>query len=179
MVSPLKRIIKRNSVNPPPPILQIPKSVDSEPSSLEDYWENRLKENFGLHGAGYIGLGRSYNNWLYKVRRKVFVSRIKSMYLDFSDKEVLDVGCGTGFYLGLWKNKIGVRHITGIDITNIAIKKESSQTVNSIGQILAVTKILHSLSERRNLMLFLLLMFYFILLMIINLRRQLRIFIQY
>jgi SAM-dependent methyltransferase len=122
MVSPLKRIIKRNSVNPPPAMPQIPKSVDSEPSSLEDYWENRLKENFGLHGAGYIGLGRSYNNWLYKVRRKVFVSRIKSMYLDFSDKEVLDVGCGTGFYVGLWKNQIGVRHITGIDITNIAIK---------------------------------------------------------
>jgi SAM-dependent methyltransferase len=34
----------------------------------------------------------------------------------------LDVGCGTGFYVGLWKEQIGVRHITGIDITNIAIE---------------------------------------------------------
>lgn len=44
------------------------------------------------------------------------------MWLDFSDKEILDVGCGTGFYVGLWKNEIGVRHITGIDMTNIAIE---------------------------------------------------------
>jgi 2-polyprenyl-3-methyl-5-hydroxy-6-metoxy-1,4-benzoquinol methylase len=122
MVSPLRRIIKRNSASPPPPMPEISKSVDSEPSSLKDYWENRLNQNFGLHGAGYIGLGRSYNSWLYKVRRKVFVSRIKSMQLDFSDKQILDIGCGTGFYVGLWKNQIGVRHITGIDITNIAIE---------------------------------------------------------
>ena len=44
------------------------------------------------------------------------------MRLDFSDNEILDVGCGTGFYVGLWKNQIGVGHITGIDITNIAIE---------------------------------------------------------
>jgi len=122
MVSSLRRIIKRNTASPPPAIPEIRKSVDSDPSSLKDYWENRLAENFGLHGAGYIGLGRNYNSWLYKVRRKVFVSRIKSMKLDFSDKEILDIGCGTGFYVGLWKNQIGVRHITGIDITNIAIE---------------------------------------------------------
>jgi 2-polyprenyl-3-methyl-5-hydroxy-6-metoxy-1,4-benzoquinol methylase len=44
------------------------------------------------------------------------------MHLDFSDLDILDVGCGTGFYVGLWKNQIGVRHITGTDITNIAIE---------------------------------------------------------
>ncbi len=111
MVSSLKRIIKRNSISPPPAMPKIPKSVDSQPSSLEYYWENRLKENFGLHGAGYIGLGRSYNSWLYKVRRRVFVSRIKSMHLDFSDKQILDIGCGTGFYVGLEKsNRCGTHY---------------------------------------------------------------------
>ncbi|MGB7953814.1 MAG: class I SAM-dependent methyltransferase [Candidatus Nitrosopolaris sp.] len=129
MLSALKHIIKRNSVSRPPSTPEKPRSIDSErsrlkdPPSLKDYWETRLKENFGLHGAGFIGLGRGYNNWLYKVRRKVFISWIKSMRLDFSDKDILDVGCGTGFYVGLWKNQIGVRHITGIDITNIAIEK--------------------------------------------------------
>jgi hypothetical protein len=76
MVSPLRRIMKRNSSSPPPATPEISKSVDSKPSSLKDYWENRLNQNFGLHGAGYIGLGGSYNSWLYKVRRKVFVSEI-------------------------------------------------------------------------------------------------------
>jgi hypothetical protein len=85
MLSTLKRIIKRNSVSRPSATPEKPRSIDSEPSnlkdpsSLKDYWENRLEENFGLHGAGFIGFGRSYNNWLYKVRRKVFVSRIKLM----------------------------------------------------------------------------------------------------
>jgi hypothetical protein len=26
--------------------------------TISDYWESRLQENFGLHGAGFIGLGR-------------------------------------------------------------------------------------------------------------------------
>jgi hypothetical protein len=33
----------------------------SAPLTISDYWESRLQENFGLHGVGYIGLGREYN----------------------------------------------------------------------------------------------------------------------
>jgi hypothetical protein len=36
--------------------------------SAKDYWENRLNENFGLNGVGYIGLGKNYNHWLYKIK---------------------------------------------------------------------------------------------------------------
>jgi len=93
----------------------------SAPSNISDYWESRLEENFGLHGAGYIGLGKQYNNSLYKIRRNVFLRKMKSMHFDFTSSDVLDIGCGTGFYVDLW-NKMGVRSVTGIDITNIAVR---------------------------------------------------------
>ena len=40
---------------------------------------------------------------------------------DFSNIEVLDIGCGTGFYVNLWRNKLGAKRIAGVDITNIAV----------------------------------------------------------
>jgi SAM-dependent methyltransferase len=98
----------------------------SAPLTVSDYWESRLQENFGLHGAGFIGLGREYNNLLYKVRRNVFIHKMKSMHIDFTSSDVLDIGCGTGFYVDLW-NKIGVRTVTGIDITNIAVRSLKSK----------------------------------------------------
>lgn len=86
-----------------------------------DYWENRLEKTYALDGVGYIGLGKHYNNWLYKIRKTVFARRIKSLYLDFSSINVLDVGCGTGFYIDRWKD-FGVRSIVGVDITQVAIE---------------------------------------------------------
>lgn len=88
----------------------------------KDYWENRLKKKFGLHGVGYIGLSKHYNNWLYKIRKAVFFRKMKSHRLDFADCNVLDVGCGTGFYIDRWKD-LGVKKIVAVDITNIAIEK--------------------------------------------------------
>jgi 2-polyprenyl-3-methyl-5-hydroxy-6-metoxy-1,4-benzoquinol methylase len=87
----------------------------------KDYWENRLKKKFGLHGVGYLGLGKHYNNWLYKIKKAVFFRKLKSHRLDFANCNVLDVGCGTGFYIERWKD-LGVRKIVAIDITNVAIE---------------------------------------------------------
>ncbi len=92
----------------------------STTSIISDYWENRLEENFGLHGTGYIGLGKKYNNFLYRVRKYVFLHKMKSMNNNFSNLDVLDIGCGTGFYIELW-NKLNTRTISGIDITNVAV----------------------------------------------------------
>ena len=57
----------------------------SVPLTISDYWESRLEENFGLHGTGFIGLGREYNNLLYKVKRNVFIRKMKSMAIDCRD----------------------------------------------------------------------------------------------
>lgn len=74
-----------------------------------------------MHGAGYIELGRHYNNWLYKVRSGVFLKRMAATRRNFSNASVLDVGCGTGFYIERWK-QLGAGKITGLDITDVAIR---------------------------------------------------------
>ena len=86
----------------------------------KDYWENRLKENFGLHGTGFQGLGKRYNECMYKVRRRVFIHRMSKLDIDFANVNVLDIGSGTGFYVGLWKD-LGTISITGTDITTVAV----------------------------------------------------------
>jgi len=98
------------------------RNVDSKSPNLREYWEDRLKDNLGLQGVGFIGLGKSYNKWLYRVRRKVFTNNIKSLHVNLLDKEIVDIGCGTGFYIQLWKNMAKSGHIAGMDITKVAIQ---------------------------------------------------------
>jgi SAM-dependent methyltransferase len=86
------------------------------------YWEERLTRNFGLHGVGYIGLGGPYNDWLYRVRRHVFRRIAAFLPFDPASSSVMDLGSGTGFYVEQWR-EIGVRRITGIDLTAVAVER--------------------------------------------------------
>jgi SAM-dependent methyltransferase len=86
-----------------------------------DYWENRLKKNYGLDGTGFIGLGISYNRWMYKIRRQVVIREVRFLGVDCSNASILDVGSGTGFYLEIWKD-LGCKKLSGIDITSTAIE---------------------------------------------------------
>lgn len=122
MLSGLRRIINRKNIRIVSDNNEKCAGADPTPLNLKDYWENRLQDNFGLHGAGFIGLGKSYNKWMYRVRMKVFLSSVRSLHVDLTNREIMDIGCGTGFYIGLWKYKKKVGHLTGIDITNIAIQ---------------------------------------------------------
>src|SRR2546425_7670378 len=42
--------------------------------------------------------------------------------MDLQSAAVLDVGCGTGFYIDQWKH-LGVRTIAGIDLTDVAVQR--------------------------------------------------------
>jgi 2-polyprenyl-3-methyl-5-hydroxy-6-metoxy-1,4-benzoquinol methylase len=112
------------------------------------YWESRLKENYGLQSVGFLGLGKHYNKWLYKVRHKVFFRVIKSLNLDFSTMDILDVGSGTGFYVEKWK-QLGVRTVAGSDLTNIAVEKLKKRYPTDrfyqldIGDTLTISSIQH------------------------------------
>ena len=93
-------------------------------NELKEYWEQRLGTNWGLHGVGYIGYGSYYNNWLYKIREKVFRREIKELLDERAllDAKVLDVGSGTGFYVNLFR-ELGVRNLIGTDLTQTAIDR--------------------------------------------------------
>ena len=83
------------------------------------YWEDRLQAQFDLVGVGYEGLGLNFNRWLYRVRRHVFLRRVRQLGLDFRGLTVLDVGSGTGFYVDRWR-ELGVESIAASDMTRSA-----------------------------------------------------------
>jgi len=90
-------------------------------SVQKDYWEERLAKTPGLSGVGFLGLGKNYNDWLYRIKRAVFLRTMRTTGLDFGASKVLDVGCGTGFFIERWK-ELGVRNLVGVDLTNAAVE---------------------------------------------------------
>jgi SAM-dependent methyltransferase len=86
------------------------------------YWEQRLSRHRGLDGVGYLRLGEGYNRWLYRLRRVVFLQRMRATGVDFSAAEVLDVGSGTGFYVERWL-ELGAPKVVGIDLTTVATEE--------------------------------------------------------
>jgi len=86
------------------------------------YWENRLNENYNLHGVGFIGHGPAYNDFMYRVRKKVFHKTISKTISISKEKSVLDIGSGTGFYIRCWE-ETGLKDIEGSDITQVAVEQ--------------------------------------------------------
>lgn len=91
----------------------------SKPYYPKEYWERRLSSCFNLQGVGHIGFSESYNNWLYRRKKRCIESVFGNMPL--KGKHVLDVGCGTGFFIE-WYLQQGA-NVCGIDITETSIQK--------------------------------------------------------
>ncbi|GAB4249301.1 MAG: hypothetical protein Kow0079_01870 [Vicingaceae bacterium] len=90
------------------------------------YWEKRLREKFDLNGVGDINLGVNYNNALYEIRKYAFHKLMKSFKTDFSNKKILDIGSGTGFYIDRW-SELNVKEINGSDITQVVVENLSKK----------------------------------------------------
>jgi SAM-dependent methyltransferase len=83
------------------------------------YWEQRLANQYSAGGVGYLGLTDSYNEWMYRVRRHVFLREVRR--LGRPPTRVLDVGSGTGFYIACW-HELGATQIVGSDLTDVATR---------------------------------------------------------
>jgi len=88
----------------------------------ERYWQERLSRNFSLGGAGHTGLGLEYNKWLYKARIRALNKLLREGQINPHGKQILDIGCGTGFYIDYWE-KMGAAGIVGLDITEASISR--------------------------------------------------------
>ena len=86
----------------------------------KQYWEDRLSEDYSLHGVGRLNWGIHWNRWMYRVRRVVFLDLVRSIPGNVKTSNVLDVGSGTGFYVERWR-ELGASEITGSDITDVAV----------------------------------------------------------
>lgn len=90
----------------------------------QEYWEDLLTKDFSLSGVGFQGLGKNYNKWLYRARKRIMDCFLQKYPLNVKDLNILDIGCGTGFYVEFWRNQ-SVQHLTGIDLTQKSVTELS------------------------------------------------------
>src|SRR5215475_1642654 len=94
--------------------------------NLASFWEQRLTARPDLSGVGHIGFGLVFNEWMYRLRKAVFLRHVRSLNLDFAKSSVLDVGSGVGFWIRVWRS-LGVQSLTGSDITAFATQKIAAE----------------------------------------------------
>jgi 2-polyprenyl-3-methyl-5-hydroxy-6-metoxy-1,4-benzoquinol methylase len=92
----------------------------------EKYWEELLSKDFSLSGVGYQGLGKNYNKWLYRARKRIMGWFLRKYPLNIKDINILDIGCGTGFYVEFWEKK-GAIQLTGMDLTRKSVTELSKK----------------------------------------------------
>jgi SAM-dependent methyltransferase len=64
-----------------------------------DYWNRRLTTDFSLRGVGHVQFPRYYNRWLYARKQVVLQNALAKIPGGVAEKTVLDIGCGTGFFV--------------------------------------------------------------------------------
>jgi SAM-dependent methyltransferase len=85
----------------------------------DEYWKSRVSGKIGLETVGHRSLGRAYNEYLYR-RRLEIVHALAAQLKRPADLRILDIGCGSGFYVDYWHN-LGVKDLVGVDISDDGI----------------------------------------------------------
>lgn len=90
-----------------------------------DYWNNRLDKEFTLRGVGHTTFSNSYNRWLYARKDRMLKQVFKELPGGVANKQVLDIGCGTGFFVQRYLNQRA--KVTGVDISRKSIAELSKK----------------------------------------------------
>ena len=90
-----------------------------------EFWDRRLSEQFDLRGTGETGLSLAYNQACYDLRRRVLDRALSEAGMEPRGREVLDVGCGTGFFTAYYLAR-GAQ-LTGVDIAPTSVERLSAR----------------------------------------------------
>lgn len=85
------------------------------------FWEDRLRTNPNLRGTGHRAFDLNYNQWLYQAQWDSLDLLFGKHQVKLQGRSVLDVGSGTGFYLGYYIEH-GAEPIYGLDITETSVQ---------------------------------------------------------
>jgi SAM-dependent methyltransferase len=99
--------------------------ADARPEPAFDgaaYWRERLSGRPGLDGAGTSYAPASWQRWLYRGKVRAYRRLLRRNGVDPRGRDVLDFGCGTGFFEDLWE-RLGARRAGGIDVVPEAIER--------------------------------------------------------
>ena len=86
-----------------------------------EFWDRRLSEQFDLRGTGETGLSLAYNRACYALRERVLTRALRESAVDPRGREVLDVGCGTGFFTAYYLAREA--RVTGLDIAPTSVER--------------------------------------------------------
>ena len=87
----------------------------------QEFWEQRLSEQFDLRGTGETTLSLAYNRACYTLRAEVLEDALRQAGATVRGKRVLDVGCGTGFWTEFYTHRGA--HYTGLDIAQVSVDR--------------------------------------------------------
>ncbi len=86
-----------------------------------EYWRKRVVSGSDLGIVGHRSMGLAYNAQIYERRLEVLDDMLERHVSKPIEKlRILDIGCGSGFYTGYWKER-GVRDYVGVDISAATI----------------------------------------------------------
>jgi SAM-dependent methyltransferase len=86
------------------------------------YWKERLRQHFDLIGVGFKRRSVAYNRWVYRVRTESLDELFRRHGWPIEGKAVLDVGCGTGYFIDHWLQR-RARRVTGLDVTEVSVER--------------------------------------------------------
>ena len=96
--------------------------MKSDRFSPGEYWQRRVQGDIDLGVVGQRSLGRAYNEYIYKRRIDVLQDTLESIHVDPSLCNILDIGCGSGYYVNYW-HTLGIRQLHGVDISADSVSK--------------------------------------------------------
>lgn len=120
-----KYLLKRQIIRIKDSINSIQK-ITNKNFDYRTYWNNRLNNKFDIEGVGYIGLGKIYNNYLYKNRLEILDYILKNILINNRNLSVLELGPGIGIFTRYF-NGIEINDYKAIDISKKSIDELSKQ----------------------------------------------------
>ena len=111
------------------------------------YWEDRLETKFDLTGVGFRRKSVAFNKWAYKIREDALDELIADKAIDPGGAVILDVGCGTGFFIHYWLGQ-NAESVTGVDITEISINQLKAAIPEARFQLVDLSDPDHGLDEK-------------------------------
>ncbi len=94
--------------------------TDKMPIDIHRYWDERLASNLNLRGTGHRAFSLEYNHYLYQAQTDCLTKLLEKNKIDLSDKRILDIGSGTGFFVDYYLKR-GAEKITGLDISETSV----------------------------------------------------------
>lgn len=90
------------------------------------YWNSLLKNSFDDAGVCWPKWPLEYNKALHRQQLNGFISILSELEVELTNKRVLEVGCGNGFWTSIM-SQFNVAEYKGVDIASASIEKLSSK----------------------------------------------------